>query len=174
MFRLIVFVVVSAGIVFRSWKSLYKWRSHGFFRFFAFEAILVLILLNLGYWFREPFSVLQIISWLLLLASIVLVVLGFYLLHTVGRPEGEFEDTTVLVRRSAYKYIRHPLYSSLLLLTWGVFFKDISLLSASLAIVASGFLVATSRAEEKENLQKFGDDYASYMKTTKMFIPFLF
>ena len=174
MVKFIIFVIVSAAIVFRSWKSLRQLSSHGFFRFFAWETILVLILVNLDYWFREPFSALQIASWLLFLGSIIMVVHGFYLLHAVGRPEGEFEDTTVLVKRGAYKYIRHPLYSSLLLLSWGVLFKDISLLSVSLAIVAFGFLVATARVEEAENIQKFGDDYTSYMKTTRMFLPFLF
>lgn len=173
MLKLIIFATVSAGIVFLSWRSLRKLHSHGFFRFFAFEFTLALILLNLEHWFYEPFSALQIVSWLLLLSSLILVVHGFYLLRVTGRPKGGIENTTVLVKRGAYKYIRHPLYSSLLLLGWGVFFKDLSLLSITLVLVASAFLVATARVEEAENLQKFGAEYAAYMKTTKMFIPFL-
>ncbi len=173
MLKLIIFATVSAGIVFLSWRSLRKLHSHGFFRFFAFEFTLALILLNLEHWFYEPFSGLQIVSWLLLLSSLILVVHGFYLLRVTGRPKGGIENTTVLVKRGAYKYIRHPLYSSLLLLGWGVFLKDPSLLSVTLVLVASAFLVATARVEEAENLQKFGAEYAAYMKTTKMFIPFL-
>ena len=83
------------------------------------------------------------------------------------------ENTTVLIKRGSYKCIRHPLYSSLLLFGWGVFFKNPSLLSALLVVVASAFLVATARVEEMENVRKFGDDYVSYMKETKMFIPFI-
>ena len=83
------------------------------------------------------------------------------------------ENTTVLIKRSSYKYIRHPLYSSLLLFGWGVCFKNPSLLSAFLVVATSVFLVATARVEEKENIQKFGDDYVAYMKETKMFIPFI-
>ena len=79
----------------------------------------------------------------------------------------------MLVKRGAYKYIRHPLYTSLLLLGWGAFFKDPSILSAIFAVAASAFVIATARIEEKENLKRFGDDYAVYMKTTRMFIPFL-
>lgn len=173
MLKLTIFIIVSAGIVFFSRKSLRRVRSHGFFRLFAFESILALLLLNLEYWFYEPFSALQIISWLLLLSSLILAVDGFYLLGTAGRPKRGIEETTVLVKRGAYKYIRHPLYNSLLLFGWGVFFKNPSLLSAVLVLVASGFLVATAKAEEAENLQKFGADYAEYMKITKMFIPFL-
>ena len=99
---------------------------------------------------------------------------GFYLLRMVGRPKSGIENTTTLVMLGAYKYIRHPLYASLLLFGWGTFFKDVSLLTGILAMATSAFLVATARAEEVENLRKFGDDYVAYTKTTKMFIPFLF
>ena len=172
-FKIVIFLVVSVGIILLSWKSLKSPRSHGFFRFFAFESILVLILLNAEHWFQEPFSTLQVISWLLLLSSLVMAVHGFYLLRMRGKPAGKIENTTILVKRGAYKYIRHPLYSSLLLLQWGVFLKYPSLFSAIAVFVASAFLVATAKVEEAENLHKFGAEYASYVKTTKMFIPFL-
>jgi protein-S-isoprenylcysteine O-methyltransferase Ste14 len=173
-FKLITFAAVSGLIVHVSWDSLRNLRSHGFFRFFAFESILTLILLNMEHWFRDPFSAIQIVSWLLLIASLILAVHGFYLLRIIGRPKGEIEDTTTLVTLGAYKYIRHPLYASLLWLGWGVFFKDSSLLGGILVMVVSVLLLATARVEEAENLRRFGDDYALYMKTTKMFIPFLF
>ena len=173
MLKLIIFAVVSVGFVFVSRSSLRNPRSHGFFRFFAFESILVLILLNLEHWFHDAFSPLQITSWLLLLSSLALAVYGFYLLHLIGRPQGGIENTTTLVRLGAYRYIRHPLYSSLLLLGWGAFLKNPSLLSGILVTAITAFLIATARVEEVENLRKFGADYAEYMKTTKMFIPFL-
>ncbi len=173
MSKLIIFALVSGAIVLLSLKSLRNLRSHGFFRFFAFECALGLFLLNVGYWFHEPFSVIHIISWLLLLSSLVMVVNGFYLLRIEGRPKGGIENTTMLVRRGIYKYIRHPLYSSLLLFGWGVFLKDPSLVSSCLAVLASLFLVATAKVEEKENVLKFGDQYVAYMKKTKMFVPFL-
>jgi protein-S-isoprenylcysteine O-methyltransferase Ste14 len=172
--KLIIFVVANAGIIFVSWEPLRNPRSHGFYRFFAFESALVLILLNLENWLRDPFSTRQIVSWLLLLASIVLVAHGIYLLRVVGRPESGIESTTRLVIVGAYKYIRHPLYSSLLFLVWGVFFKAPSIPGGILAAVATIFLITTARIEESENVQKFGAEYATYMKTTRMFIPFLF
>jgi protein-S-isoprenylcysteine O-methyltransferase Ste14 len=174
MFKLLTLTVVSVGIIFMSRAALHDWHSHGFFRFFAFESILALILLNLEYWFRDPFSVLQIVSWLLLLSSLVLAVHGFYLLRMIGKPKGGIENTTTLVRLGAYKYIRHPLYSSLLLLGWGAFLKDVSLLGGVLVLATSVFLIATARVEEAENFDRFGAEYARYMKTTRMFVPFLF
>jgi protein-S-isoprenylcysteine O-methyltransferase Ste14 len=107
------------------------------------------------------------------MGSIIVAIQGFYLLHTIGRPAQGIEDTTILVKTGIYKYIRHPLYSSLILIAWGAFLKDISFLSASLAILATIFSTATAIVEEGENIQRFGDVYTHYMKSTKRFIPFI-
>ena len=171
--ELIIFAIGSLGIIFLSLKSASKLRSYGLLRFLAFESILTLILFNAEYWFRNPFSILQIISWTLLIMSIILASFGFYMLRMFGKPKGEIDNTTVLLKQGVYKYIRHPLYSSLLLLGWGAFLKDVSLVSLILVLVASGFLVGMAKVEEKENLQKFGNDYSSYVRKTKMFIPFI-
>jgi len=178
-----LFVVASAGIAYISRASLRNPRSHGFYRFFAWEAILALFLLNVEYWFRAPFSLHQVISWIFLVASAFLVVHAVHLLRHIGKPAEQrsddeasigFEKTTQLVVVGAYKYIRHPMYSSLLFLTWGVLFKDLSWLSGILALAATLFLVATAKAEEAENIRFFGTSYQAYIKQTKRFIPFLF
>ena len=182
MVKTIVFVVASAAIVFISRASLRNPRSHGFYRFFAWEAILALVLLNVEYWFRDPFSLHQVLSWIFLLVSAFLVVHAVHLLRMLGKPTAQrsdngatiaFEKTTSLVVVGAYKYIRHPMYSSLLFLAWGVFFKDLSWLSAILALAATALLVATAKVEEAEDIRFFGTSYRTYIKQTKMFIPFL-
>lgn len=169
-----IFVSGSALIAYFSRHCLTDTRSHGFYRFFAFEAILALILINIGYWFDAPFSPVQIVSWIVLSASFFLAVHGLYLLVARGRPAGWFENTTTLVKNGAYKWIRHPLYSSLFWLAWGVALKDISCVSLALAFTASVFLFEAARTEERENLEKFGAEYAKYMRLTKMFVPFVF
>ncbi|UCH62678.1 MAG: isoprenylcysteine carboxylmethyltransferase family protein [Fidelibacterota bacterium] len=169
----IIFSVAALLIVMVSWPALRRPRSHGFPRFFAFMAILGLLVLNVDHWFVAPFTPLHIVSWALLTASLLLVIHGFYLLRVVGQPRENIEDTTKLVRVGAYRYIRHPLYSSLLCLVWGICLKDPSLLSIGLALAATAALIATARTEEVENLQRFGDDYVAYMEKTKLFIPYL-
>lgn len=181
-FKLVVFIAGSAALVWLSWRSFRDFRSHGFYRFFAFESILALILLNLDYWFYEPFSIRQIVSWLLLIISCFLVIHGFLLLRKVGKPDSRrdgssllgIEKTTELVTVGAYRYIRHPIYSSGLFGTWGIFFKQPSLVCGFLAVVATFFLTMTARMEEVENIHFFGAVYQSYMKQTRMFIPFFF
>ena len=178
----IIFVVASAGILYFSRASLRSFGFHGFYRFFAWEAILALVLLNLDHWFYEPFSFTQIVSWLCLCLSLFLVIHGVQLLRMIGKPDDRrndtsligMEKTTTFVTVGAYRYIRHPLYSSLLFLAWGVFLKSPSWPGGSLAIAATAFLTATAKVEETENTHYFGFAYREYMKQTKMFIPFLF
>lgn len=178
-----VFVVVSSIIIVISWKSLRQPGSHGFYRFFAWEAILALFVINMSKWFYQPFAWNQMIAWILLIICIIPLFFGVRALRARGKPveqrEGDpallaFEKTTTLVTTGIYHYIRHPLYSSLFMLAWGIFFKAPSWIGAGLAVVATIFLIATARADEAECTRFFGPQYQDYMKTTRMFVPYLF
>jgi hypothetical protein len=124
--QLFAFLVLTAGIVYLSRASLRYSRSHGFYRFFAFEAIAALVVLNAPSWFHQPFAPRQIAAWIL------------------------------------------PC------LTWGAFLKDPGWIAVLLALSASAWLFATAQVEERENLAKFGEVYASYMQKTKRFLPYIF
>lgn len=179
----IIFTVVSIILIAISWQSLHNLRSHGFYRFFAWECILGLFLINAKLWFHDPFAWNQIVAWSLLIICLVPLALGIHSLRTHGKPtnqrEGDasllaFEKTTVLVTDGIYQYIRHPLYSSLFLLTWGIFFKSPSLTGMVLASISTLFLVLTAKADEDECVHFFGAQYVEYMKSTKMFVPYIF
>jgi protein-S-isoprenylcysteine O-methyltransferase Ste14 len=182
MWKIIAFILLSLPIVYISRASLRVPGSHGFHRFFAWEAILGLFFLNVDFWFRDPFAWHQAISWVLLFASFIPLGFGVKELLSQGKPvkdrEGDpsllaFEKTTSLVTTGIYRYIRHPLYSSLLLLAWGIFFKLPSLFGGILVVTATIFLVLTAKADERECIQFFGSQFLDYKKRTKMFIPFL-
>jgi protein-S-isoprenylcysteine O-methyltransferase Ste14 len=177
-----IFFLASLGLSYFSRASLLRPRTHGFYRFFAWEAILALALLNADVWFHEPFSWHQLISWCLLVISSLLVLHGLHLLAMRGQQDAhradpallDFEKTTALVTVGAYHYIRHPLYSSLLFLGWGVFFKAPSWIGAALALWISLCLFVAARIEERENVRFFGEAYEAYRRRTKMFVPYLF
>jgi protein-S-isoprenylcysteine O-methyltransferase Ste14 len=177
-----LFVLISAMLLAISWRSLRTRGSHGFYRFFAWEAILAIILLNVRVWFRDPFGWLQILSWVILFGSILILVLGVRELGVRGKSGNErgdeslmdFEKTTSLVTTGVYRFVRHPLYASLLYLAWGAFLKDITWYCAILVLAATVALVATARADEKECKAYFGEAYERYMERTKMFVPLLF
>jgi len=183
MYQWIIFIVASLSLLAISWKSLQQPGSHGFYRFFAWEAILLLFVINMKFWFYQPTSWNQIISWALLILCVIPLAFGVQALRRHGKPaeqrEGEpslmaFEKTTALVTSGIYHYIRHPLYSSLFFLTWGTFFKLPSLPGMVLALAATVFLVATAKADEAECNRFFGPQYQEYMKTTRMFVPYIF
>ena len=130
----------------------------------------------------QPLSWHQLVSWVLLCISAGLVIDALLRLRKSGEQDAsredapmlEFEKTTRLVTTGAYRYIRHPLYSSLLFLAWGVFFKQPSLAGLLLASTASILLVITAKIEEAENIRYFGEEYRGYMTSTKMFIPHVY
>ena len=183
MWKISVFIIATIFLVYISRASLTSLRSHGFYRFFAWECILILFLLNVNDWFKNPFAWNQIIAWILLFGCIIPLVFGVRSLTSRGKPAAKrggddsllaFEKTTQLVTTGIYKYIRHPLYSSLFLLAWGIFFKSISIAGIILAGMATFFLIFTAKADENECTEFFGNSYQEYMKTTKRFIPYIF
>jgi protein-S-isoprenylcysteine O-methyltransferase Ste14 len=160
---------------FFSWfVSIRAKRYHGIARFFAFESILLLTLLNIPLWFREPFSPLQILSWLFLIASLLLAIHGIGLYFKLSAPRGQFENSTRLVVRGAYRYIRHPMYVSIAVLGLGIWLKRISALTSVLVAVDLLAVYATARIEEGEMRARFGSEYSDYVRKTKMFLPYLF
>ena len=161
-------------IVLFSWflSVRYK-RYHGIARFFAFESVFILVLLNLKVWFINPFSLLQIISWILLILSAYAVITGYLLLKRKGKPDSNFENTSVLVKEGIYGYIRHPLHLSIFLFGSGVMLKDPGRVQVTLGILNLVAIYFTARIEEKEMMAKFGDDYRDYMNETNMFIPYV-
>ncbi len=172
--RLIAFALATVGSLAIAGRSLVDPRRHGFYRFFAFEAIFALILVNSPDWFVDPLSLPQIGSWVLLAGSIMLAVYSYALLRSVGKPTGSVERTTRMVDVGVYRFIRHPLYASLVLFSGGALLKHISPLALVLAALACLCLIQTALTEEHENLSKFGAGYADYLRRTWRFIPFVF
>jgi protein-S-isoprenylcysteine O-methyltransferase Ste14 len=169
-----IILPVTIIIILFSWfLSVKHKRYHGIARFFSFESIFILVYLNVKIWFHNPFSLYQIVSWILLFMSLYFAFAGYILLKKVGKPTTNFENTSTLVKTGLYNYIRHPLYLSLFLLGTGVMMKHPGNVQLILGAVNLISVYITARIEEREMIARFGNDYNEYMKETKMFIPFL-
>jgi protein-S-isoprenylcysteine O-methyltransferase Ste14 len=177
-------IALTLGTAANLWLSRRALRApggHGFYRFFAWEAILGLLILNHEPWGQDPYSPHQLASWLLMLLSIALVYLGASQLVRRGSAAPErgdetlyaFEKTTRLVTNGIYAYIRHPMYASLLALAWAAYLQDPNLTGTLIAAFATLSLQLTAMADEKECLAYFGAEYADYMRRTRRFIPWL-
>lgn len=178
----IVFILLSIPIFFLSLKSLRNVKSHGFYRFFCWEAILVLLIFKIKFWFTNPFSYHQIISWIMLTVSIGLVLSGIIMLklkgnQTQNRKNTElfsFEKTTQVIDSGIFKYIRHPMYSSLLFLTWAIYLKNPDWILLPAALFSSLFIILMAKADERECIDFFGEKYVEYKKKTNGLFHFYF
>lgn len=182
MTELVIWVILSVPLIIISRRSLLHVTSHGFYRFFSWECILWLLIVNLRYWFVNPLGTAQIFSWIFLVYSLMLLVPGIGLMKKIGKPESErqnhslytFEKTTKLIETGIFKYVRHPLYGSLLFLTWGICLKNSEQSLIIISAISSIFLFVTAKIEERENVKFFGEDYRIYIGKSKMFVPYLF
>jgi protein-S-isoprenylcysteine O-methyltransferase Ste14 len=175
------FVVVSSVLLYMSRAALRRPRSHGFYRFFAWECILGLIWINLPVWGADPLGPQQALALALLATSVWLPLHAFRLLRRLGHPSDArqdetligFEKTSRLVTAGAFRYIRHPMYTALICLVWGIFLQQFTWLGLGLAILATVLLVVTAFREEQECLAHFGAAYHDYMRRTRRFVPFV-
>ena len=170
--QLLQFVIGTVLVILFSWfVSIREKRYHGIPRFFAFEGLLLLGLLQRPVWFNDPFGPGQIVSWILLTICIYYIMAAVILYFRHARPGVNFENSTKLVTTGLYKFVRHPMYASLLLLGWGMFFKSIHPTSIALIFVITLALYLTCKVEEKEMIKRFGKEYEDYMERTRMWIP---
>ena len=81
--------------------------------------------------------------------------------------------TGKLVTSGVYRFIRHPQYTGLLLLSLGMLIEWATLPMLVMFPVMVGMYMRLAKREEKDMLREFGEDYKRYMAKTKMFIPFM-
>ena len=179
MIRTSIFCAATAFLAFVSRKSLVRPRSHGFPRFFAWESLAALFLIVVPRWIDAWTSPRQLVSWTLITVSAYFALRGAYLLRTLGKPDPSrtgdelfpFERTSRIVNFGLYRHVRHPLYASLLFLTWGFYLKLPAWPELLLAVSASLFLVLASLIDESECLEHFGDAYRAYRERVWCWIP---
>jgi Putative protein-S-isoprenylcysteine methyltransferase len=182
MAKLVAFGLFSIVFIALSRKTLFNVKSHGFYRFLSWECIAWLLVNNLKNWFDNPLCARQLFSWIFLFTGLYLAIAGAVLLKKTGNPAMTrnddslyaFEKTTELVDTGIFRYIRHPLYSSLIFLSWGIWLKNPSFQLAPFALISSICLYLTAISDERECINYFGEKYKQYMKHTSRFIPFIF
>ena len=74
--------------------------------------------------------------------------------------------------RGPYRWIRHPMYTGVIMLMTGAMLDRRSWLAAILWVILVGFLVAKARWEEQRLVETY-PDYAEYRETVSAFVPTL-
>ena len=75
-----------------------------------------------------------------------------------------------LAIRGPYRWVRHPLYSFVLLLIWSC--PDLSVDRIMFNVLMTGWIVVGTYLEERDLVDEFGDDYQEYQRRVPMLVPF--
>ena len=111
-------------------------------------------------------------------ATLVLLGIGIavyarvYLGRNWGMPMSRKEEPE-LVTGGPYAFVRHPIYTGIILAMLGSAIGE-SLLWAVLLIVFAPYFVYSARREEQLMCEQFPGQYPEYMRRTKMIVPFVF
>ena len=79
-----------------------------------------------------------------------------------------------MIKKSVFRFVRHPIYLSEIILYLALLILNISLAAALIWVIAMFFLHYISRYEEKLLLARFGNEYKQYMKEVPMWFPRLY
>jgi len=105
------------------------------------------------------------------IGMIILIISGYMAGTGLWIIFGKKSQPQGVVRKGVFRFVRHPIYLSEILLYLGLLFLNISLAAALVWIMAMLFLHYISRYEEKLLLVRFGKDYEQYMRDIPMWIP---
>jgi protein-S-isoprenylcysteine O-methyltransferase Ste14 len=89
-----------------------------------------------------------------------------------GTPMSEKADPE-LVTAGPYRYIRHPIYSGIILGMIGTTIA-VSLYWLAAAALLGGYFVYSAFVEERNMERLFPDAYPAYKRATKVLVPFVF
>jgi protein-S-isoprenylcysteine O-methyltransferase Ste14 len=83
------------------------------------------------------------------------------------------KDNATLVQSGAYKFVRHPIYSGIILAGIGFAFVTNGTLTFLYVLILFLFFDIKSRREEQWLAEKYSD-YHDYQKRVKKLIPFVY
>jgi protein-S-isoprenylcysteine O-methyltransferase Ste14 len=174
MFETGFFLLLAAGLCAGFRFDLRHPGARVLFRFGAYLAALALLAHSARFWFADPLSPRQLVSWGLIAGAAAALWAGRSALLRGGAPTQGIDTTTRLVTDGIYRWIRHPLYLAVLLVAAGCALKHPDAAALALWAACAAGLLLTAAAEEKEDRDRFGAAYEAYRRTSKRFLPFLF
>lgn len=107
---------------------------------------------------------------LLALLGLILVVLSLFQLGSTLSPFPTPKPHGKLETHGAFRYVRHPIYSGILLSAYAISFLTDCWFRLAIAILLHVLFFFKARYEEGMLLDRF-DDYTGYMKSTGRFLP---
>lgn len=78
-----------------------------------------------------------------------------------------------MVTEGIYKYVRHPQYLGLIVITVGLLIQWPTIITLAMWPVLVVMYYRLAKKEEKEAIEAFGERYEEYKRQTPMFFPFI-
>ncbi|HEX3748460.1 MAG TPA: isoprenylcysteine carboxylmethyltransferase family protein [Bryobacteraceae bacterium] len=140
----------------------------------ALEGLGYTLLWQGSFWLRSP------ARWQIALAAVLFAIacaLSWTAAQSLGRHlrvDAALEDEHRLIRTGPYRFMRHPIYTSMLavLLGTGIPIAPWSLLVPALALFLLGTAIRV-RVEEALLESRFGDEFRRYRQSVAALIPFV-
>jgi len=97
-----------------------------------------------------------------------------WIYHTLGvhfSKKLELRGDHRLVREGPYRYVRHPMYTTLFVCALATCLVTASALTVASAVVVATLMLVRIKKEETMLITRFGDSYRAYMRTTGALVP---
>ena len=107
----------------------------------------------------------------LILLGVVITIAGISLVLASSTHLVRVKETGLIATSGPFQYIRHPIYTSVYLISTGMGFLFFAWIWFMVMVVFIPLSWLESKEEEKEMLKKHGEKSVSYQERTKMFIP---
>jgi protein-S-isoprenylcysteine O-methyltransferase Ste14 len=184
-FLSLVFFVQHSGMVRRSFRSrlasVVPTRYHGAVYSIASGIALTIVVL---FWQKSQIHVVQlqgILLWmarLCALSAIAVFAISVYSLRSFdmfgigpirAHLQGSQHVPGPFVVRGAYRWVRHPFYSCILVLFWTN--PEVTTDRLLFNVLWTGWMIVGTILEERDLRSEFGDAYAGYQKLVPRFFP---
>ncbi len=134
-----------------------------------------LVLLVLLFYFADPSLIFK--NGFLAVLFILAIGLGLYSIYNMGldtfSPYPEPKKGSKHVQTGAYRFIRHPMYTSLIILGLMLVLSDPQFLNTIVYIILL-YVLDTKAAYEESFLLKLHPTYKEYIQKTSKFLPFVY
>jgi len=116
-----------------------------------------------------------LVGYLLFIIGGAIMISGRYQIGKFGSGILVIEEDHRLMKTGIYKHIRHPIYAGGVISSFACILIFRSLIFAPISFLYHFFLIYIRlKQEETLLLEKFGDEYEEYMKTSKRLFPFIY
>jgi protein-S-isoprenylcysteine O-methyltransferase Ste14 len=133
------------------------------------------LMLQSRFWAASPELWRVLVS---LLCFVLACILSWTATRALGRQHLRFDAAIgtehELVRRGPYRLVRHPIYTSMLCVLWGIGFMAAS--PVMFVVATAVFLGGTEirvRTEDRLLAARFGEQFEEYRRSTQAYLPLL-